>query len=204
MLADCALTKVIELQPKGSTLLDVGSGAGHHADKFRAAGLVVTTLDFGTSKYALAGKGPDITGNFYEVSVSRHDCVWCSHVLEHQPNPNLFLCRCVEILPVGGLLAVTVPPRKDAVVGGHVTLWNAGVLIYQMVLAGLDCSDAMVRSYGYNVSVLVRKPPVSVSETIRSTRLDWDCGDIERLGAWFPPKCRTQGFGGVIQRLNWA
>jgi hypothetical protein len=82
--------------------------------------------------------------------------VWCSHVLEHQPNAGLFLAKLIRDCRDGGILAITVPPAKTEIVGGHVSLWNAGLLLYRLALTGIDCRDARVKTYGYNVSVIVR------------------------------------------------
>ena len=40
-----------------------------------------------------------------------------------------------------GVLAITVPPGESLVIGGHLTNWNAGILLYNLVLAGFDCGD---------------------------------------------------------------
>ena len=61
-----------------------------------------------------------------------------SHVLEHQFDPQRFLRKIYECLNPDGVLALTVPPRKDEIVGGHVSLWNGGLLLYHLVLAHLD------------------------------------------------------------------
>jgi predicted SAM-dependent methyltransferase len=33
---------------------------------------------------------------------SKYDAVWCSHVLEHQPNPNIFLTKIYSLLNDSG------------------------------------------------------------------------------------------------------
>ena len=76
---------------------------------------------------------------------------------EHQVNPNLFLKKIFNDLKEGGVLAITVPPLKHEIVGGHVTLWNAGLTMYQLVLAGFNCKNISIKSYGYNISVVLKK-----------------------------------------------
>ena len=94
-------------------------------------------------------------------------------------------------------MAVTVPPMKHSIVGGHVSMWNAGLVMYRLVLAGFDCSKAMVKQYGYNISVIAPKaPPLS-------TPLAYDNGDIERIAHLLPPGYNHQSFNGNIQELNW-
>lgn len=182
------------------TVLDVGSGAGLHAKIMREYGKSVTELDFGKSVYYEQREGSEGTifyGDFMSYSPGyKYDCIWASHVLEHQPNPGLFLDRCINLVREGGVIAITVPPFKHEIVGGHLSLWNAGMLLYQLVFAGLDCRTASVRSYGYNVSVIVnnvRRPDVD---------LDYDSGDIDRLSKYFPGGIR-EGFDGRISHLNW-
>jgi SAM-dependent methyltransferase len=124
------------------------------------------------------------------------DAIWCCHVLEHQRNVGAFLEKCYRDLRLGGWLAITVPPMKPEIVGGHLTLWNAGLLLYNLILAGFDCREASVKTYDYNVSVIVRKSPAFIPE------LKMDFGDIEALAHCFPvPVCNS--FDGNIGSVNW-
>lgn len=186
MYGHLALDKALKLD--AHTVLDVGSGNGDHARAFAAAGFQVTTVDI---------KNADICGDFMTVEVPKVDLVWSSHVLEHMPNPNLFLRKCFDTLNDDGWLCVTVPPLKHEIVGGHVNLYNAGLLLYQIILAGFDCSQAMVKEYGYNISVIVRKKPA------RMPLLNYDNGDIEKLARYFPMRA-TQGFDGRLGEVNWT
>jgi hypothetical protein len=88
---------------------------------------------------------------------SRFDCVWASHVLEHQLNVGLFLRKIFEVANEGAAVCVTVPPSQPKILGGHVSFWNAGLLLYNLVHAGFDCRDASVLRYGYDISVIIRK-----------------------------------------------
>ena len=49
----------------------------------------------------------------------------------------LFLKKVHSLLNEGGYLAIIVPPRKPFIVGGHVTIWNAGLVLYNLILASL-------------------------------------------------------------------
>lgn len=187
MHADRAFRAVVSMRP--ATLLDIGSGDGEHARGFEAAGCQVTTISL--------RKPASIIGDYCAHEFAEpFDCIWASHVLEHQPNVGVFLRKCFRDLKDGGIFAVTVPPRKDAIVGGHVSLWNAGLVLYRLILAGFDCTDASVLTYGYNISVIVRKRAAVLPA------LAMDEGDIERLAQFFPLPVR-QGFDGNIQRINW-
>jgi SAM-dependent methyltransferase len=183
-----------------NTVLDVGSGAGNHAKLLSSFGKTVTALDFGKSVYFDSVDKHDynlLIGDFFAMPVEKKfDCVWASHVLEHQPDPGMFIRKCIELLEDDGILAITVPPLKHPIAGGHLTLWNAGLLLYNLVFNGLDCRDAAIRSYGYNISVIVRK------KMRGQVDLDYDNGDIDRLAPYFPPFCHEY-FDGRIASANW-
>jgi SAM-dependent methyltransferase len=164
----------------------------------RAAGKEVTCIDLGLSHYASqSGGGARIEGDFLELDLAGpFDCVWASHVLEHQLNPNLFLRKVHSLLREGGVLAITVPPLKHDIVGGHLALWNPGLLLYHLVIAGFDCREAALRQYGYNITCLLVKKSIQLPE------LHMDTGDIERLKPFFPEGVE-EPFDGRIPELNW-
>lgn len=185
---------------KFESVLDIGSGEGRHSDVLRQVGKKVTSIDFGTSVYynKRSKNHTSITGDYYNYKFDKpFDAVWASHVLEHQPNPNLFLKKVHKDLKEEGVLAITVPPLKHEIVGGHVTLWNAGLLLYQLVLAGFNCKDASIKSYGYNVSVVLKKKSIE-----QYPELSYDSGDILQLKDFFPEGL-GEPFNGDIKILNW-
>ena len=176
-----------------NTVLDIGSGDGVHAEAFRILGKDVTTISM--------IEPADIIGDYTGISFAslrQWDCIWASHVLEHQMSVKDFLGNCSRDLKPNGILAITVPPYKPNIVGGHVTLWNAGLLLYNLIVAGFDCSEAMVKTYGYNITVIVRKKFADID----SLDLHYDKGDIEKLAHLFPMEVE-QGFNGNIDEVNW-
>lgn len=184
------------------TILDVGSGAGEHSKVLANYGKTVTSIDFGRSVYALQansipGTINNIKGDFYEITFKTlFDCVWASHVLEHQPNPGIFIKRCMQLTKPNGIICITVPPLKHNVVGGHLTLWNAGILLYNLVFNGLDCKDASILTNGSNITVIVKNIPRGEVD------LDWDKGDIKALKQFFPDFVE-EPFDGRIESYNW-
>ncbi|TWU67667.1 class I SAM-dependent methyltransferase [Crateriforma conspicua] len=181
------------------TVLDVGSGAGKHAELFHQHGKSVTTIDFGKSIYYQKRDQhrTDIIADYYKYQFDHpFDLVWASHVLEHQPNPNDFLKKVHRDTKEGGWVVITVPPLKHQIVGGHLSLWNAGMLLYHLVFAGFDCRTAWVKRSGYNISVIVDKRSIVLPE------LHYDSGDINRLSA-FLPHGLGEGFDGNIRSMNW-
>lgn len=173
-----------------STVLDIGSGAGHHARIMREEGKTVTCLSL--------IEPADVLADYLSFAApTPYDGIWASHVLEHQPNVGLFLKKCFSDLRNDGVLAISVPPMKHNVVGGHLTLWNAGLLIYNLIVAGFDCSQARLGSYDYDISVIVRKRPANLPRN-----LHYDIGDIEKLSPFFPIAV-CQDFDGRLPDINW-
>lgn len=179
------------------TVLDVGAGKGAHAEIMRKAGLKVTTLD-------LTHPADEQCHFFQYNKYHSYDAIWASHVLEHSTSPITFLAKCRLHLRDGGVLLVTVPPAKYDLVGGHLSLWTAGLLCYNLIVAGWDCSKALVsRCYPnapdqppYNISVIVRKTP------FERPPLMYDNGDIETLQEYFP--CPVfQGCDGRFPGTRW-
>lgn len=167
-----------------STVLDVGAGAGEHAKILHDLGKKVTKLDLGVSVYAQKSEKDEIESIIADANTvefkNKFDCVWVSHMLEHQPNVGLFLGRVRSWTREGGIIAVTVPPAKFELVGGHLSLWTPASLLYNLVLAGIDCSDAQLLHYGYNITAIVHNRAVTLPD------LHYDQGDIGRLAAFFP------------------
>lgn len=191
-----------------STILDIGSGGGEHAARLAAAGKQVTAIDYGNSFYFKNRKSNiQVTiSDFMSVSFPEpFDCVWCSHVLEHQLNVQDFLIKVRSVLADDGILAITVPPLKHKIAGGHVSLWNGGLLLYRLVLAGFDCKDARLLRYGNNISAIIRKREVDVLGEI-----EYDRGDIRKIRKFLPADLNyvtddkvDDPFDGDIHRHNW-
>ncbi|GAA0774481.1 hypothetical protein GCM10009108_06070 [Castellaniella ginsengisoli] len=166
-------------------MLDVGGGNGVHTHFFRQHGFQVDLVDI------VKGK-PDrvFVGNFLDFTpAKRYDIVWASHVLEHILDPGSFIRHLLHCAKEGGWLCVTVPPAKQEMTFGHVTQWSAGLLLINLIKAGLDCREAKILTHGYNVSILT--PVKFRTDTIYTS--------------WLPPEIPIkQGyFDGDIESLNW-
>ena len=185
-----AIERVVEYSDV-DTVLDIGSWNGEHASYLKMHGKNVSTVDFNVKA--------DYHGDYLKLDLPQFDCIWCSHTLEHQTNPGTFLKKCWNDLRDNGLFAVTVPSMEKygtKVVDGHMTYWNAGVLLYHLILTGFDCSEARVATYNDEVSVLVRKVKAELP------RISSDRGELDRLSKFFPIDV-SQGFDGSIKEINW-
>ena len=176
-----------------NTVLDVGCGTHELQAKYlRAHNFEVDTVDFRPNA--------DYVGDYNEINFQfPYDAIWCCHSLEHQLNPHDFIRKISFDLKEGGTLAITVPPLKHDIVGGHVSLWNAGLLLYHLVLAGFDCSDVAIKSYDYNITVLLVKNSIDIPD------LCYCNDDLKRLREFFPDfyTWDDKGFFGEIHYHNW-
>ena len=165
MLADQALTELIKRAPK--KVLNIGDTTdGKHTQIMRKlAGIEVVTCNL--------TEPADIVCPYLNAHTTEYDAIWSSHCLEHQVNPGLFLSKIFQDLNEGGLLCITVPPAKEKLAGGHVTIWNETALLYQLIMAGFDCWNAEIWRYGYNIScILEKKTRPFVSWTMSKQDLD--------------------------------
>lgn len=174
------------------SVLDVGCGAQAHAKIFRAFDKRVCTID--------PVFPADLAGDFLDLAIDeKFDVLFCSHVLEHQRNIGIFLDKIFDTLPDNGILAITVPPVcAHWVTLSHPNWFNAGMLLYHLVMAGFDCRDARVLTYAYNTSVVLRKKYNGLprqSWAFKMEVLEFLPAGIHRQG---------EGFNGAISSINWV
>lgn len=182
---------------KLTKVLDIGAGKEQtHTNFMLKQGLLVDTVDFFS--------GSTFIGDYNKsFGYPKYEGIHAAHVLEHQLNPNIFLKKIHFDLIEGGWLCITVPPLKHQIVGGHVSLWNAGLILYHLVHAGFDCSNIKIKQYGYNITVILKKKTVNVQEI----PFEYDSIDINLIAPYLPKfnfgklKCKT--FNGDIKELNW-
>jgi len=127
------------------------------------------------------------------------DGLYCAHTLEHVRNVGVMLDAMYVDLKDNGLLCIVVPPAKHNIVGGHLTLWNAGLLLYNLIRAHFDCSKAAIRTEGYDVAVMVRKAHADYQDS----DLIEDNGDLEQLARFFPVPM-PQNQDGQISLHDWV
>lgn len=187
---------------KFQKVLDIGGGNLLAASFFSRNGKTVDVCDFSTSPYLEAHSINEskirkfIDGDFNKMSFDeKYDFVWASHILEHQLDIHSFLVKVIDLVVDDGYLAITVPPRKPFIVSGHVNLFNPGLLVYRIILTGIDCSSAKVFQYDGNICLLVK------ISRIKLPKLFYDIGDVELLSNYFPFNVE-EGFNGDFAHCN--
>ncbi|MAG02133.1 hypothetical protein CMI42_02245 [Candidatus Pacearchaeota archaeon] len=184
-------------------VLDVGAGECKQSEFLKSHNKEVYTCDYSLGSNSLDEKYYDYTGDFNKLIFNKKfDCVLCSHILEHQLNVNLFLKKVVSVTKQNGYIVIIVPPRKPFLIGGHVSLWNAGLVLYNLILAGVDCSlECYIKHYDYNIGIIVK----NVKNNIENINLTYDGGDITNLlSDFFPSSLEAfDGMNGDILELNW-
>lgn len=191
------LIKFQTILNRNSEILDVGAGKKQlHSMYLRFFGHNVETCDL--------NKGATYREDFNSFCFSKkYDAIWTAHCLEHQLNPNLFLKKINLLLKDNGILCITVPPLKQNIVSGHVSLWNAGLLLYHLVLAEFNCNNVMIKKYGYNISLILKKEKIKLPENLK-----FDKPDLVTLKKFFPENLNwetynNRGFDGDIEIYNW-
>ena len=178
-----ALQRCLAFSP--TTVLDVGSGGGQHAAAFALSGAAVTCIDFGTSVYAERAtdhKGVNVVHSDFVLwqSDRQYSLVWASHVLEHQRNVGQFIEKLLSCCAPDGRIAITVPFPHRRLWGGHLSLWTPGLLVYNIVLCGIDLSSAML-FYGHREISVIFQPRHATLPP-----LTYDSGDLNALSHLMP------------------
>lgn len=139
----------------GTTMIDIGCGAGRHSFEAYRRGADVTAFDQDKEELenvatmfeamAEAGEVPDtaraeaVSGDALALPYpdDTFDCVVASEILEHVPQDEAAITELVRVLKGGGKLAVTVPrwlPERlcwllsdeyHANEGGHIRIYKA-------------------------------------------------------------------------------
>lgn len=179
-------------------VLDVGSGAGEHARLLRHFGKEVFSVDL--------NHDADYVGDFLDIAFDRRfDAVWCSHVLEHQRNVGRFLDKLSDCLEDDGILAISVPCHpRSRLVPGHVTTWNAGLLCYNLILAGFDCREArFIQTVDLSLLVQKRRAVGPCIGSTAASSLDLSPGSSFSALAQFFPFPVSSSCDAELLECNW-
>ncbi|ORA23593.1 class I SAM-dependent methyltransferase [Mycobacterium aquaticum] len=152
----------------GTSVIDVGCGAGRHTFEAYRRGADVVGFDQSVSDLndveamlramrdeghvPLSAKGEAVKGDALDLPYAdgSFDCVIASEILEHVPEDDRAIAELVRVLKPGGALAITVPrwlPEKvcwllsdeyHANEGGHIRIYHADVLRDKVLAHGLE------------------------------------------------------------------
>lgn len=152
----------------GTSVIDVGCGAGRHTFEAYRRGADVIGFDQSVSDLndvetmlramrdeghvPLSAKGEAVKGDALDLPYADEsfDCVIASEILEHVPEDDRAIAELVRVLKPGGALAITVPrwlPEKvcwllsdeyHANEGGHIRIYRADALRDKVLAHGLE------------------------------------------------------------------
>ena len=113
--------------------------------------------------------------------------------VHRQRNVGDYLDSAFNALRVGGELVVVCPFYSNCIGSGNTNnLWNAGALLYNLILAGFDCKNAKVSTFTNEIQVYL----------VKSSRVVPRSVSISSLNDFFPIEV-YQHFNGNILEINW-
>jgi len=180
---------------KFERVLDLGVGMGEHAKAFIATGSQVTGVDVRESPHEhdlYRHVQHPIENMGFEENDKPYDMVWCSHTLEHMPNVQFALRQMDGFLKEGGWLYLAVPSGpQDRLHIGHLTLWTPALLMYNLICAGWDCSEAFWYTNNQTIGLCMKKK--QIADMSWRTGLPGEVNDVNKYtpvhlrhehGAW--------------------
>ena len=113
--------------------------------------------------------------------------------LHRQRNIGNYLDLAFKKLKVGGELVVCCPFYSNCIGSGNTNnLWNAGTIVYNLILSGFDCKQAKISTFTNEIQIYLvknnRKIPPSIA--------------LGSLYDFFPIET-YQHFNGNILEVNW-
>ena len=184
-----ALRLVLELSPR--KIVDVGAGSLTHSYFFAQNEISTTAIDFGTSIYAAQRQSS--TNEFLTIldqdfsdfhTEEQFDLLFCSHTLEHQRNVGSFLEHCDKAIRKGGYFVFVLPYPHWDLQGGHISQMSPRTVLYNLVLAGIDCSQSKAVKGVGEFTIVVRK---QAKAELDELGLTMDRGDVGKLSRYLPP-----------------
>lgn len=117
------------------------------------------------------------------------DLIFSSHTIEHNPDTEIFLKHMFSLLKPNGIFCLIWPIPKPEIVGGHVHIFNMGLMLYNIVRLGIDCRHVSMIKCGYNQAIIGKY------KTFDLPSLTYNRFEIDLLSKYFPFPAK-QGFDG--------
>lgn len=177
------LERVTDESPPPLTVIDVGVGLGIQSYIFASFGydVIGISLEDPLPIVKEQKKYIHVKENLFNTDLPQADIVWASHIIEHMPNVGLFLERCRNLTKIDGWFCIVAPTDPTTLqIDGHLSFWTPAHLIYNMVLAGFDCSEARHYTLERDIGLMVKRKDRPHID------LNYDRGDLEVLSHYFP------------------
>jgi SAM-dependent methyltransferase len=162
-------------------VVDLGCGKGQYHKLFPSNVKIHAVDNF---KRIESEKLPNVTYhnmNLFDYNPDRKfDCVMSSHVIEHIPNLDDYIDKHFSLLKDDGVFCILFPKPKGQIVGGHVHIYNMGLILYNLVRNGIDCSKAKMVAKGHTLGVMSQYKKFDLP-VLKSNRYD-----IDLLSKYFP------------------
>jgi len=153
---------LVSLPRDFTTVLDLGAGAGAHSKWFLDRGHTPVAADRYAKAFKYGQSIEFIQKDLDDMDDGRQfDAVFCSHVVEHFPDPAASIRKMRSMIRPGGYLFVVVPPYVPVVCNHHWHVgWNCTQLAMLLAACGFDCSESTFMELGLNVCGWGRKVEV--------------------------------------------
>ena len=76
-------------------------------------------------------------------------------------------------------------------------MWNAGLLLYNLIISGIDCRNTIVMQHDYDIGIVVKYREFDVG----NVPLTYDMGDVDLLSEYFPLEVK-EPFNGDIMLVD--
>ena len=172
-------------------VLDIGCGSGNSINQFAENGIAAKGIDMLAPELISFPEGcsyEQVNVLSYEPPM-KHKAIYSSHAIEHIPDTEQFLKKIFSFTEEGGHFCIIWPKPKPEIVSGHVHIFNLGLMLYNLVRIGIDCSTAKCAECQYSLAIMGEYRRFELPELTHNE------GDIERLSAYFPFRAE-QGFHG--------
>lgn len=111
-------TKVEEVIPAGSHILELAAGSGAMSLRLKDNGFYVTATDYVSNNFRLSEDIPffetDLNGNFSDGYEGVFDAIVAIEIIEHIENPRHFARQCFKLLKKGGRIIFSTPNVDSA------------------------------------------------------------------------------------------
>lgn len=168
---------------KFTTVIDIGCGKGDFFNYLNDKHVSVkgTGIDMMNESELLYKDFTYIKSNFNDLKINeRFDLIFSSHTIEHNPNTEDFLKLFFSLGKPNGIFCLIWPPPKPQIVGGHVHVFNLGLMLYNVIRIGVNCSNVKMLKSGYNLCLIGRY------DFFKLPKLTFNAFEIELLKDYFP------------------